>query len=70
MASVQKELKEIVREAENQGWTVKVTKKGHLMFYAPDGKNIVTSGGTPSDHRSLNNLVAKLRQYGFTWKGR
>jgi hypothetical protein len=70
VASAKKELKEITREAERQGWRVGATKKGHPQFFAPDGENIVTGSGTPSDHRSIDNLVARLRRYGFKWKGR
>lgn len=70
VASAKKELKEITREAERQGWRVGETKKGHPQFFAPDGENIVTGSGTPSDHRSIDNLVARLRRYGFKWKGR
>lgn len=70
MASAKKELKEIVKAAEQQGWRVKTTKKGHQMFFAPDGVNKVTAAGTPSDHRAIDNLLAELRRYGLTWKGR
>lgn len=70
VASAKKELKEIIREAERQGWRVGKTKKGHPQFFVPDGENIVTAAGTPSDHRSIDNLVARLRRYGFKWKGR
>jgi predicted RNA binding protein YcfA (HicA-like mRNA interferase family) len=70
MASVKKELKEIVKSAENQGWRVERTKKGHLKFLAPDHENIVVAAGTPSDHRALTNLVSRLRRFGFEWKGR
>ena len=65
-----KELKEIVKAAEEQGWQVKTNKQGHPMFYAPDGINIVTAGGTPSDHRAIANLLSDLRRNGFKWKGR
>lgn len=70
MASAKKETKEIVREAERQGWRVETTKKGHIRFYAPDGVHVVHAGGTPSDHRSIANLLAQLRRYGFRWKGK
>lgn len=70
MASAQKELKEIVKAAEEQGWRVKVLKNGHLMFLAPDGINKATTGGTPSDHRAIDNHLSRLRRYGFVWKGR
>ena len=70
MASAKKETKEIIREAEKQGWRVEPTKKGHIRFYAPDGVNVVHAAGTPSDPRAIANLVAQLRRYGFRWKGR
>jgi predicted RNA binding protein YcfA (HicA-like mRNA interferase family) len=70
VAAAKKELKEISREAERQGWRVGKTKKGHAQFFAPDGEGIVTAAGTPSDHRSIDNLIAMLRRYGFKWKGR
>jgi len=70
VASAQKELKEIVRAAEKQGWGVERTKKGHWRFFAPDGENIVHGAGTPSDRRALDNLLSQLRRYGFVWKGR
>ena len=67
--SKKKELKEVLREAERQGWTV-TSHKGHWKLYAPDGKGIVHIAGTPSDHRNLANTVALMRRYGFRWKGR
>jgi hypothetical protein len=70
MASAKKELKEVLREAESQGWEVRYSSKGHPMLYAPDGESIVTTGGTPSDHRALTNLISRLRRHGFIWKGR
>lgn len=68
--SAKKELKEIVKAAEKQNWRIKKTKKGHLMFLCPDGINSLTTGGTPGDHRAIDNLLAQLRSYGFKWKGR
>lgn len=70
MSSAKKELKEIVKAAEDQGWRVQETKKGHLMFYAQDGVNKVLAAGTPGGGRGIDNLVARLRSYGFVWKGR
>lgn len=69
MASAKKELKEIVKAAEQQGWRIK-RGKGHYLFLAPDGVNKVTIAGTPSDHRALDNAIALLRKYGLKWKGR
>jgi predicted RNA binding protein YcfA (HicA-like mRNA interferase family) len=69
MASAKKDLKKILREAERQGWQVRQTKNGHWQAFSPDGAGIVTTGGTPSDHKALKNFVAQLRRYGFKWKG-
>lgn len=67
---MKKELKELRREAAKQGWRIEDRKSGATLFYAPDGENIVTAHGTPSDHRSLANLVSEMRKHGFIWKGR
>ena len=68
--AAKKELKEIVKAAEKQDWRVETRKSGHLIFYAPDGINRVTTGGTPSHHKAIDNLLSYLRRYGFEWKGR
>ncbi len=70
MAAAKKELKEIIKAAEEQRWRVSTTKKGHSMFYAPDGVNKVLAAGTPGGGRGMDNLISKLRSYGFVWKGR
>jgi ABC-type phosphonate transport system ATPase subunit len=70
MGSARKELKEIVKAAEAQGWRVKRTRKGHLVFFAPDGVNMAVAAGTPGGGRAMDNFLAELRGYGFVWKGR
>lgn len=70
MASAKKDLKKILAEAERQGWRVQLLKSGHYRLYAPDGKSIVHAASTPSDHRAVDNMIAQMRAYGFTWKGR
>ncbi len=47
--SLKKDLKEILEEAESQGWRCELQKSGHWRLYAPDGVNIVTTGSTPTD---------------------
>lgn len=68
--SVKKELKEIRKAAEEQGWRVKDLRSGHLMYMAPDGVNKVTVSGTPSAQGAIDNVLGDLRRYGFLWKGR
>lgn len=58
-------LKQLIELAESQGWRTRKTKRGHVVFYAPDGSNTVTVGGTPSDHRSRKNSLARLKAAGL-----
>lgn len=67
--STDKDFKKVIKAAEQQGWRCERTRNGHWRLYAPDGKNIVHAAGTPSDRRGLDNTIAKMRQYGFVWKG-
>ncbi len=65
-----KEFKEVLREAEKQGFRIERGKGGKLKLYAPDGVNIVHASATPSDRRAVDNFVADLRRCGFRWRGR
>jgi hypothetical protein len=53
------------RQAEQQGWRVVPTTKGHLKWYAPDKATIVVSGTSTSDWRGFNNQLAHMRKAGF-----
>lgn len=62
------DLRKIEQAAREQGWRVERTKKGHIRFVPPDAtKPMVVAAGTPSDHRSIRNLVAQLRRSGLIW---
>lgn len=67
---MQKELRQLLREARRQGWRVERTKKGHYKLWPPDGGPPEILPGTPSDWRSLKNAIARLRRRGFRWEGR
>ena len=64
-----KDVQRIVKAAKAQGFTVTTTGKGHPMFHR-DGKFVCTGPSTPSDHRSIPNLIAQLRRAGFQWPPR
>jgi hypothetical protein len=52
--------------AELQGFRVTQTGAGHWKFVPPQkGRMIVVTSGTPSDHRSLDNFLSRLRRSGF-----
>ncbi len=69
MAS-KKEIKELLAEAERQGWRVEKSPGGHWKLYAPNGRDLVVLPSTPSSSRTLANIVARMRRSGFIWKGR
>jgi hypothetical protein len=60
-----KEVVTLARYAESQGWEVELTPNGHFKFYSPNGKDIVVTGGTASDHRSHKNFLSDLRRAGL-----
>lgn len=64
---MQKEVRELVEEAEAQGWRIRVQSNGHVTMFAPDGVGIVRVAGTPSDFRWRANTIAKMRRHGFVW---
>jgi hypothetical protein len=65
-----KEVQKIVREAERQGFRIKPTKKGWMIYGRREGQGCVVLHRTPSDQRGLKNSIADLRRLGFRWKGR
>ncbi|WP_311478373.1 hypothetical protein [uncultured Gulosibacter sp.] len=62
---MEKELKKLIRNLEDQGWTVKQKKSGY-MLYPPDiTKNPVMIHLTASDRRAWANMLAELRRSGY-----
>lgn len=56
--------RELWRAAEEAGWRVEHTGKGHLKFISPTGDFIFT-GSSISDRRAYRNIVAKFRRCGL-----
>lgn len=61
-----KDLKKIVKALREQGFDVKVTRKGHLTV-TRDGRLVTTFSGTASDWRSMKNALSHARRAGFRW---
>jgi len=59
-----KDMRALVRIAEQSGWLVRRTKRGHYQWLPPQGRVIVTAG-TPSDHRAMSNIKSMLRKEGL-----
>lgn len=58
--ALSKPVKELVAWAEAQGWTVTLTRGGHLRYTHPNVSGVVFGAQTPSDHRGVRNAKARL----------
>ena len=58
-----KELKDLKKAVEAQGWTVEKSKSNHWKFKGPNGE-MVTVGNTISDWRGIKNAKSHLRNAG------
>ncbi|MFF2184594.1 hypothetical protein [Streptomyces sp. NPDC058155] len=59
-----KEVRDLIKRVEAQGFEVTRTKKGHYMV-RKGGEPVTIISGTPSDHRSLKNSKAHLKRAGY-----
>lgn len=60
------DIKDIVKAAGKQGWTIERTKGNHIKLTPPDPTmSQVILPGTPSDWRSLKNVTSQLRRAGL-----
>lgn len=61
-----KEITKLVKALEQQGWRVELRGSGHYMAFPPDkARHPVVFASTPSDHRALRNILARLRREGY-----
>lgn len=61
-----KDVKKLARMLSRQGFEVRATRRGHLLVTLA-GRTVAVLAGTPSDHRSLRNGMARLRRAGFVY---
>jgi predicted RNA binding protein YcfA (HicA-like mRNA interferase family) len=59
-----KQVQQLIKQAEQQGWSVTKTNNSHYCWKAPNGK-MFYSAGTPSDNRAIKNIESDLRNSGF-----
>lgn len=58
-------LRHAARVARAAGWEITIARRGgHLVWRTPTGRTLHTSG-TPSDHRTTRNELARLRRAGL-----
>lgn len=64
---IPKDLQSTADQAREAGWTIERTRKGHLAWKSPKGETVFCPG-TPSDCRSAQNVIGKLRRAGLDTK--
>lgn len=56
------ETKAVRRDLERRGFTISKTNGGHWRYEHPDMDGAVYGADTPSDRRSIRNLLAIIRR--------
>lgn len=62
--SSRKEIQQLRKKAEKQGWIVALTHGGHYKWVSPIGEFFFSSS-SPSDPRTINNTRQELLRRGF-----
>ena len=62
------ELKSIITQAQRQGWRIDL-RGDRLYLYAPDEVGVVIVDGAPADRGALDQIVERMRRYGFERPG-
>lgn len=57
-------MKQLIRKAQEAGWSVKVRRNSHYKITNPEGESYYC-GSTPSDVRAVKNVRAALRRMGL-----
>lgn len=65
MSTYDRQIDELRRHAEAQGWRYSRAANSHHQFYGPDKHTIVTFASTPSDHRGWLNSLSQMKQAGY-----
>jgi hypothetical protein len=62
---MKKEVRQLLRELERQGWTWQQRKSGHIRCFDPKTGNVFFMAHTPAPgKRGLDNSRAQLRKLG------
>lgn len=59
---IPRQYRDLYRAATADGWSVEPTNNGHLRWTHPAASRPVFSASSPSDHRAVLNVRARLRR--------
>lgn len=65
--SSHKEVRDIIKQVEAQGWGTKNTSRGHVQIYDRRGNYVTTMSGTPG-RSGMSKTKDLLRKRGLTIK--
>ena len=65
--SSNKEVRNIIKQVEEQGYTTKNTSRGHVQIYDQKGNYVTTMSGTPG-RTGMSKTKDLLRKRGLTIK--
>jgi hypothetical protein len=68
-SSLPDETNRLITAAVDQGWRYDESSRGHVRLYSPDGRTIIGTSGTPSDHRAAKNFRSRLKRAGVRLDG-
>lgn len=54
--------RELIQTMKKRGWSVTTTAKSHLRFVYEKTGEFLFHSGTPSDHRSIKNFLARAKR--------
>lgn len=63
--SLKKDIKQLMRIAQEQGWEVSNTNGGHLRWRPPNNAPLVFTASTPSDRRAIHRILRDLQRSGL-----
>lgn len=61
---IPRDLRPAARKAREAGWTITRARNNHLAWKPPNGRTVYCPS-TPSDPRSVANVLGKLRRAGL-----
>lgn len=65
MKGTSKEVRKLFRKVlDHDGWTITKRRSGHYLIQGPEDQKVFC-GGTPSDHRAVDNIKRDLSKAGL-----
>lgn len=64
MKGIDKDVNELVKKIEKQGWSVRISRGSHIRCQSPTGRLVFLSGSPNGGRRAIENMRRDLRNAG------